>query len=138
MLLMSYFNMIGLERTCMKNLSLQEYKVKNRFRITKRKLKIFKSQLTVTQKNFDVKVIQLQEEKSLLSRFLITLRKRPEIDLKHCLKNFEFSVVLQSLFTSDGEPIVCEDKLKILHHIEELGSLHEDQSDESTELNQYE
>ena len=72
------------------------------------------------------------------SRFLITSRKGLEIDLEHCLGNFEFSVVPRSLFTSDGEPIACTDKSKILHQIEELGSLHEGQSDESTELNQYE
>ena len=60
------------------------------------------------------------------------------MDLKHCLGNFEFSVVLRSLFTSDGESIPCTYKSKILHHIEKLGSLNEDQSDEPTELNKYE
>ena len=60
------------------------------------------------------------------------------MDLEHCLVNFEFSVVPRSLFTSDGEPIAFSDTFKILHHIEELGSLHKDQSDESTELNEYE
>ena len=104
----------------------------------KRKLKTFKSQLAVTGKKENGNMIQLREEKHLLSRFLITSRKRPEIDLEYCLGNFELSVVPRSLLTSDGEPIVCTDKSKTLHHIEQLGSLHEDQSDESTEVNQYE
>ena len=94
-------------------------------KMTKRKLNTFKSQLAVTRKKVNGKIIQLKEEKSLLSRFLITSRKRPEIDLEHCLGNFEFSVVPRALFTSDGEPIACTDKAKILHHIEELGSLEE-------------
>ena len=106
--------------------------------MTKRKLKTFKSQIAVTQKKVDGKAIQLREEKSLLSRFLITSRKRREIDLERCLWNFGFSVVLRSSFTSDGELTACTDTSKILHQIEEFGSLHEDQSDESTELKQYE
>ena len=83
-------------------------------------------------------MIQLQEKKSLLSRFLITSSKRPKIDLKHCLGNFELSVVPQSLFTLNREPTACTDKSKVLHLIEELGSLPKDQSDESTELNRHE
>ena len=37
-------------------------------------------------------------------RFLITSRKRPELDLENCLGNFEFSVVQKALFSTDGEP----------------------------------
>lgn len=106
-------------------------------KMTKRKLKTFKSQLVVTKRKVDGKTIQLREEKSLLSRLLITSRKRPEIDLEQCFGNFEFSVVPRSLFTSDGEPIMCIDKSKILHRIEELGSLHE-KHNESIEPNKYE
>ena len=47
------------------------------------------------------------------------------------------SVVPGSLFKSDGDPIACKDKSKIVHHIEEFGSSHEDQSDESIKLNEY-
>ena len=96
-------------------------------KMAKRKLKTFKSHLAVIKKKVDGKVIQLREEKSLLSRFLLTSRKRPEIDLERCLGNFEFSIIPRSLFTSDGEPLACTDKSKVLHCIEELGSLHEDE-----------
>ena len=53
-----------------------------------------------------------------MSRFLITARKRPE--LEHCSGNFEFSVVPKSLFTVDCQPFACLDKAKFTHHIEEL------------------
>ena len=44
------------------------------------------------KKEVDGRVVQLREERSLLSRFLITSRKRLELDLEHCLGNFEFTV----------------------------------------------
>ena len=82
-------------------------------------MRTFKNELTkVVKTKIDGKVIQLKEERSLFSRFLITSRKRPEIDLESCLGNYEFSVVPKSLFTSDGEPLPCTDKSKLLHEIE--------------------
>ena len=39
------------------------------------------------------RLVQLREERSLLYRFFITLRKRPELDLEHCLGKFEFTIV---------------------------------------------
>ena len=69
--------------------------------------------------------MQLKEEKSLFLRFLITSRKRLELDLEHCLGNFKFSVVPNALFSTDREPLLCTDKVKLLHHIEVLGKLHQ-------------
>ena len=83
-------------------------------------LPTFKSFKKSIQKKVGDKVIQLKEEKTLLSRFLITARKRPELDLESCIGNFEFSVVPKSLFSSDGVPLSCLDKSKLLHHIEDL------------------
>ena len=79
------------------------------------------------------KVVQLKEEKSLLSQFLIASRKRPDLDLEYCLGNFEFSVVPKALFTTDGEPLACTDKSKILHHIEDLGKLQQQSQMETSE-----
>ena len=59
-----------------------------------RKLKMFRSQDKTVKSKIPGKVIQLKEEKTLLSRFLITARKRPELDLEYSLGNFEFAVVL--------------------------------------------
>ena len=38
--------------------------------------------------------------------------------------NLEFIAVPQSLSTSGGEPLACNDKWKVLHNIEEVGAVH--------------
>jgi hypothetical protein len=68
------------------------------------------------------KIVQLKEERSLLSRFLITSRKRPDIDLAESIGNYEFSVVPKSMFTEDGQPLLSTDKAKVLHEIEALAN----------------
>ena len=84
----------------------------------KRNLKSFKANNKMIKKNVDNKVVQLREEKNLLTRFLITARKRRELNLEEALGNFEFSVVPKALFFNDGQPLNCTDKSSILHHIE--------------------
>ena len=88
--------------------------------LKKRQLKSFKATKKCIKTKVGAKVVQLKEEKTLLTRFLITARKRPELDLEHCLENFEFAVVPKALFTSDGQPLTCTDKSAIMHHIEKL------------------
>ena len=46
------------------------------------------------------KVVQLKKERTLLSRFLITTRKRPELVLEGSIGNYEFAVVPKSIFTA--------------------------------------
>ena len=88
----------------------------------KRNLKSFKANNKMIKKKVDNKVVQLREEKNLLTRFLITARKRPELNLEEALGNFEFSVVSKALFFNDGQPLNCTDKSSVLHHIEELAN----------------
>ena len=52
--------------------------------------------------------------------FLITTPKPQQLELGHCLGNYEFCVVPKSLFSVDGQPLPCSDKLKLIHLIEEL------------------
>ena len=101
--------------------------------LKKTKLKTFKSANKRIMKKVDNKVIELREEKTLLSRFLITARKRPELDLEHCLGNYEFSVVPKSLFSTDGQPLTCTDQSSLLHHIEDLTL--QTQQENSTNIN---
>ena len=61
------------------------------------------------------KVVQLKEELTLLSRFLITEKKRPDLYLKRNIGNHEFPVVANSVFTSDGQLLHSFDKAKIFH-----------------------
>ncbi len=53
-------------------------------------LKSFKATKISIKTKVGPKVVQLKEEKTLLARFLIAACKRPELDLEHCLGNFEF------------------------------------------------
>ena len=49
--------------------------------VQKRNLKSFKANNKIIKKKVDNKVVQLHEEKNLLTRFLITARNRPELNL---------------------------------------------------------
>ena len=99
--------------------------------LKKRNLRCFKTELTrKIQTKAEGKIITLKEENSLLTRFLIASRKRPEIDLEFCLGNYEFAVVPKSLFSADGEPLLCTDKSKVLHKIEELAKTESNQESE--------
>ena len=48
---------------------------------------------------------KIGEKLVLLSRFLITARKTPELDLEGSIRNYEFAVVAMSIFTPDGQPL---------------------------------
>ena len=85
--------------------------------MTKYNLSTFKTYTKTFKGKIQNKVIQLKEEKTLLTRFLITARKRQEIDLPHFIGNFEFTVVPKSLFSPDGEYLLSKDKASILHAI---------------------
>ena len=77
-------------------------------------LQSFKATKSSINTNGEAKVVQLKEEKTLLAAFLIATCKRPDLDLKHCLGNFEFSVVPKVFFTGDGQPLTCTDKSIIM------------------------
>lgn len=85
--------------------------------MTRNNLKIFKDQAKSVKTKIGEKLIEIKEEKKIMSRFLIAARKRPEIELELCIGEYEFSVVPRSLFTSDGQPHHCTDKSKLLHLI---------------------
>ena len=59
----------------------------------KRNLKSLKANKKMIKK----KVLQLREEKNLLTIFLITTRKRPELNLEEDFGNFEFSMVPKAI-----------------------------------------
>ena len=55
-----------------------------------------------------------------MARFLITARKRAQLELEVCLRYSEFYVVPKSLFSVDGQLLACNDKSKLIRLIEEL------------------
>ena len=83
-------------------------------------LKTFGSMRKSFKSAINNKEVHLKEEKNLMARFLITARKRPQLELEECLGNYEFCAVPKSLFSVDGKPLSCNDKLKLIHLIEEL------------------
>ena len=89
-------------------------------KMNKRKLKTFDNEAKSIKSKVGDKLVQLKEERTLLSRFLIAARKRPELELEETIGNYEFSVVPKSLFGQDGEPLVCNDKSKVREAIERL------------------
>ena len=46
--------------------------------------------------------MNIKEERKLISRFLVALHLRPDIDLSYYLGEFELSVIARLLFTLDG------------------------------------
>ena len=52
-----------------------------------------------------------------MTRFIIALRKRPELDMEKYMGEYEFSVVSRSLFTSEGKLILETNKSDMMNAI---------------------
>ena len=57
-----------------------------------------------------------------MATFLITAHKRRQLELEECLVKYEFGVTPKSFFSVDGQLLACNDKLRLIHLIEELGN----------------
>ena len=62
-------------------------------RMTKRMLKTFKTNAKTIKVKLKDKVVQLNEERNLMSRFIIASRVRNEINLPNIFGKYEFSTV---------------------------------------------
>jgi len=89
-------------------------------KITKKKLKTFKTSNAMIEVNVGAKLVKIKEESGLLQRLIVISRSQPQLDLKECIGTYEFGIVTQSLFASDGTVLLAHDKAKILHHRELL------------------
>ena len=87
-------------------------------------LETFKSMNKIVKTKVQEKVVELQEEKSLISRYLIVSRKSLDLDIQFRVGNSEFSVVPKALFTPDAEVLMCSDTSKPLHLTEEIQCQH--------------
>ena len=77
--------------------------------VVKRKLPFAEITKRVQMKIND-KIMQLKEEKQLMTKFIVASRTRDDIDLPHHFGKYEFSVVQRSLFRQDGSLILGTDK----------------------------
>ena len=98
-------------------------------KMTKKKLKTFKSANATTDIKIGDKMVKIKEERGLLQRFIVISRSRPELDLKECIGTYEFGVVPRSLFASDGSLLLAYDKASVLHHLEKLDTTQQVQAD---------
>ena len=86
----------------------------------KRNLKTFQAQSKVACCKLNDKIVKINEERSLIIRFLIMSRQRKEIHLKRIIGCYKLSVVPPALFLQDGMPHPCLDKHKVtpLHNLQ--------------------
>ena len=89
-------------------------------RMTKRMLKTFKTNVKIIKVKLKDKVVQLKEERNLMSRFIIASRVRNEINLPDIFGKYEFSVVPLSMFSADGNLLYCTDKALVMGQIETM------------------
>ena len=90
--------------------------------LPKRKLPTFAASNSTVKVTLQNKVVTLKEERSLLVRFAIAARSRPEIDLPKYLGDYELSVVPRSMFSGDGELLLGNDKSVLIHEIERISA----------------
>ena len=83
-----------------------------------RKLPIFAETMKKVNVKVNNKVVQLKEEKKLMTKFIIASRKREDIDLPYYFGTNEFSVIPRSLFRPDGTMLLDTDKSTVMHEIE--------------------
>ncbi len=64
--------------------------------------------------------VDLKETKDLYSRLMVLAKSSREIDQKHAIGNFEFTLTHRALFAPDGSILPCTDKSKLIHCLEKL------------------
>ena len=87
---------------------------------TKRKLPTFATFNRSVKVKIKDKIVSLKEQSSLMTRLLITARKRPEVDLEMIIGAYEFTVVPRSILESDGSLMIDTTKSVVMHEIEKL------------------
>ena len=65
-------------------------------------------------------VVNIKEERKLMSRFIVASRTRQDIDLPYYFAQYEFSVIPWSLFNRYGALIPSKDKSSVFHLIKDL------------------
>ena len=86
--------------------------------MVKRKLQPFPETTKKVNVKVNNKVVQLKEEKKLMTKFIIASRKREDIDLQYYFDTYEFSVIPNSLFRPDSTMLLDTDKSTVMHEIE--------------------
>ena len=88
--------------------------------LKKRKIPIFKMHVKSCNIKTKEGVVNIKEERKLMSRFIVASRTRQDIDLPYYFGEYEFSVVPRSLFNRYGVLIPSKDKFSVFHLIKDL------------------
>ena len=64
--------------------------------------------------------LQITEERKLMNKILVASKSQSEIDLPKLFRAYEFSVVLLSIFASDGSLYYAKDKSAIFTQLREF------------------
>ena len=86
----------------------------------KRKMPTFADTSKSYKTKVDDKIVEIKEEKRLLTKFVIASRRRGDIDLPAYFGRFEFTVVPRSMFRPDGSLLLGTDKATVMHKIENM------------------
>lgn len=73
-------------------------------------------------------VVELKEDVNLISRLLVASRARPDFDLKSVISKYELSAIPRSLYSSDGQMYHCLAKSKVMHLLEGLVDITEQEA----------
>lgn len=66
------------------------------------------------------KTVDFKETKDLYGRRLVPVRSNRQIDQKHAISNYEFTLTQRALFAASGAMLPCTDKSKLIHLLENL------------------
>lgn len=57
-----------------------------------------------------------------MQRILVVSQKRQDVDLEKLIGDYEFSIIPRSIFNFAGKLLLCSDKRKLMHTIEEIAA----------------
>ena len=88
--------------------------------LKKRKIPTFKMHVKSCNIKTKEGVVNIKEERKLMSRFIVASRTSQDIDLPYYFGEYEFSVVPRSLFNRYGVLIASKDRFSVFHLIKDL------------------
>ena len=66
------------------------------------------------------KIVDLKETKDLYGRLMVLAKSNREINQKHAISNYEFTLTPRALFAPNVTLLPCTDKSKLIHVLEKL------------------
>ena len=70
----------------------------------------------------EIRLQILRRAKDLYARLMVLAKSNREINQKHAISNYEFTLTPRALFAPNGNLLSCTDKSKLMHLLEKLTS----------------